>query len=168
MRTLTTALLTLFLVLPVRGDDGCRGRAFKCGDKCVSDIRTCKCGEDKFEKYEFKWCCHNETCGGEVTFAATWDVSCPGGTMVSLDKPCLAGVNERRCPADAGITRGDALSKQCSARKETKKDTENKDKNLLILGLSVGAGIIFAISVVIFAVCFYLSRRCATYIKIYS
>ena len=167
MRTLRTALLILFLVLPARGEDGCRTSAYKCGNKCVSDTRTCKCGEDQFEKYEFKWCCHNETCDGEVTFTATWDVSCPKGTVVSLDKPCLAGVNREKCPKEAGITRGEDLSKQCSAHKETKRETESKDKNLLILGLSVGAGIIFATSVVTFAVCLYISRRCSTH-KIYS
>ena len=167
MSKMRTALLILFLVLPARGHDGCRDWEFKCGDKCVINNRTCKCGQNKFQRADPMWCCHNETCSGGAISSAILDVICPGGAVESLDRPCLVGVNREKCPEEAGITRGDVLSKQCSARKETKNDTESKDKNLLILGLSVGAVFIFATSIVTFAICFYISSRCATYINIY-
>ena len=148
-----TALLILFLVLPVIGYDGCREWEFKCGDKCVINTRTCKCGDGQFKKDDFKWCCHNKTCRGGATSAAIMDVVCPEGTVESLDKPCLEGVNKRRCPEDAGITRGEALTSQCKGDKNTAGATENMGTTIVIIVTAVSGGVIIVVFLVVVCAC---------------
>ena len=65
-----------------------------CGDRCVDEYKTCKCGKDSFQgDYEGKhYCCSNTTCQQD-NFG---NVECAQGKMLHISKKC-----DQQCPSSS-------------------------------------------------------------------
>ena len=62
-----------------------------CGDQCVDEYKTCKCGKDSFKGDFFgnNYCCSNTTCQQNNI----GNVECPQGQMLHISKKC-----DQQCP----------------------------------------------------------------------
>ena len=67
-----------------------------CGDHCLGDGDTCKCGKDAFEYDGKHYCCSNTTCQQDND----GNIECPQGKMLHISKNCY-----QQCPSATGNNR---------------------------------------------------------------